>query len=373
MRVLRRIDKRTLANLNWPLIGIMLLLCAMGLGVQYSAGYDPDLGYSPPMQRQMAAMAAGLVVFIVCMCLTTSFWRRMSYPLFVVGTLALFGILVGGVVAGGARRWLDVGGFRVQPSEFMKLGMILALARYCSGERAPRDGYTLARLIPPLIIMAIPVSLIIQQPDLGTSLLYLFVGGSMLLLAGIRTGTLLRLTLFAIVLVIPAWNFMLHDYQRERVLNFLTPERDPLGSGYHAIQSKIAVGSGAVTGKGFLEGTQTQLRFLPEQTTDFIFSVLAEEWGFAGSITAISLYGLLILLLLRVGSRCSDAYSAFVSFGVAALIFWHMIINIGMVIGILPVVGLTLTLMSFGGSSVVTLMAALGIVAGFSMRRFMFA
>lgn len=194
----------------------------------------------------------------------------------------------------------------------------------------------------------------------------------MLLLAGLHKKTLLTLLSAGILLTIPFWLFGLKDYQRQRILTFMSPESDPLGSGYHAIQSKIAVGSGAFWGKGFMQGTQTQLRFLPEQTTDFIFSVLAEEWGFVGTFLVIFLYGFLIFRLLSISSRCQDTFSAFVAFGVAALIFWHVLVNIGMVVGVLPVVGLTLPLLSFGGSSVTSVMAALGLAAGFSFRRFLF-
>jgi len=373
MNFFTRLDRRFFSNVDWQLVAAMLLLCLAGLGLQWSAGFNPELGYSPPMHRQAMSMGAGLLAFLFCMTVRTSFWHRISIFLFIVGCVLLLLILFKGVVAGGSRRWLDLGSVRVQPSEFMKVGVILALARVFSRENSPRQGYTLSTLLLPSVILAIPVVLILKEPDLGTALCYLLIGGSMILLARVRTSTAIRLSIAAVALSIPAWVFMLKDYQRQRVLTFLSPEQDPLGSGYHAIQSKIAVGSGAVTGKGFLEGTQTQLRFLPEQTTDFIFSVLAEEWGFVGSICTLILYAWLILRLLRISSRCSDPFSAFVSFGVAALIFWHTMINIGMVIGVVPVVGLTLTFLSFGGSSVVTLMAALGIVAGISGRRFLFA
>lgn len=373
MHFFSKVDKRFIGNIDWQLISIMLLLCFVGLGMQLSAGYDPELGMSPPMKRQAISMAAGLLAFIVCMLFRTTFWHRVSYPLFTVGCVMLFLILFNGVVAGGSRRWLDLGGVRLQPSEFMKLGVILALARVFSREGAPRNGYTLSTMMFPAMVLAIPAVLILVEPDLGTSLCFILIGGSMMLLAGVRGSTAIRLVIAGVALCIPVWLFVMKDYQKQRVLTFLSPEQDPLGTGYHAIQSKIAVGSGAVTGKGFLEGTQTQLRFLPEQTTDFIFSVLAEEWGFVGSICTLALYGWLIFRLLKIAGRCSERYSAFVTFGVASLIFWHTIINIGMVIGVLPVVGLTLTFLSYGGSSVVTLMAALGIVAGISGRRFLFA
>lgn len=372
--VFRKVDRKLLASADWQLIIAMLSICLLGLAVLHSAGFDHETGRSQPMIKQATAMAIGLAAFVGCMLTRTSFWRNTALLWYLVGCGLLAMILVTGVVAGGARRWLDIGGgFRLQPSEFMKVGMILLLAKVCSRENAPKKSYTLSTLMLPAVIILIPAVLIIEQPDLGTALSHLMIGGSMLFVVGVRWGTAIRLIIFSLVLVIPAWNFVLKDYQKQRVLTFLSPESDPLGSGYHAIQSKIAVGSGAVTGKGFLRGTQTQLRFLPEQTTDFIFSVLAEEGGFIASLTLLLLYAWLIIRVMNIASRCGDSFSAFVSVGVASLIFWHVVVNIGMVIGVLPVVGITLALLSYGGSSVLSVMAALGIVAGFSFRRSMFA
>jgi len=359
-------------SFDWALTAAMTLLLLIGLGVIYSAGYDPQLGTSKAMTKQAASMGIGFLLFIICAFVNPTFWRRSAWFFYFAGCGLLILVLAKGVVAGGARRWLDLGGFRMQPAEFMKVAVILLFARLFSGERAPKDGYTIPTLIVPTILLLIPTILIAKEPDLGTALCCALIGASMLLMAGIRRGTLIRLAIVASILAVPAWG-MLKDYQRKRVLNFLSPEMDPLGSGYHAIQSKIAVGSGAVTGKGFIKGTQTQLRFLPEQTTDFIFSVLAEEWGFLGSVLVLSLYLLLIFRLLAISSKCADSFSSFVAFGVAAMMFWHVTINIGMVIGVVPVVGVTLKLMSYGGSSVITAMAAIGIAAGFSIRRFIFA
>ncbi|MFN8391642.1 MAG: rod shape-determining protein RodA [Bdellovibrionota bacterium] len=370
--VFRRVDKRQISSFDWLLLIAMLLLCGIGLVVIYSAGYDPQLETSKPMIKQAVSMGIGLVFFTVCIFINPTFWRRIAWPLYIAGCVLLLAVLLKGVVAGGARRWLEFGGFRMQPAEFMKIGLIMLFARLFSSESAPSEGYTIPTLIFPTVLLIIPTILIAKEPDLGTALCHLVIGGSMLLMAGIQRGTLMRIALAGALMSVPAWS-MLKDYQRKRVLNFLSPEMDPLGSGYHAIQSKIAVGSGALTGKGFLKGTQTQLRFLPEQTTDFIFSVLAEEWGFLGSITVLALYTLLIFRILSICSKCQDSFSAYVSFGVASMMFWHVVINIGMVIGVVPVVGVTLKLLSYGGSSVIAAMAALGIVAGFSIRRFLFA
>lgn len=370
--VFKKLDRRVVQNFDWMLLISMLLLCLIGLVVIYSAGYDPETKTSPAMVKQAISMGLGLVAFVVCMLVNWSFWRSLAFPLYFVCLGLLIYVELKGIVAGGARRWIDLGSFRMQPSEFMKVAIILVFARIFSAEGAPRDGYTLKKMIWPMTLLIIPAVLIKEQPDLGTALCLLLIGGTMQLMAGVRIKTLLRLFLTGLVLLVPAWT-MLKDYQRKRVLNFLSPEMDPLGSGYHAIQSKIAVGSGAVTGKGFLKGTQTQLRFLPEQTTDFLFSVLAEEWGFIGSVVVLGLYAILILRLLSVAGKCDEPFPTFVCIGVAGMMFWHTVINIGMVIGVMPVVGVTLKLLSYGGSSVISAMAAVGLVAGFTIRRYMFS
>ena len=366
-----RVVYRFLTNFEWQATLLMLLLCCAGLCVLSSAGFDASTGYSAPMQRQAMSMAIGLGVFSFCSIINTSFWKFWAYPFFVVGCVLLIAVLVNGHIAGGAQRWLNLGGLRMQPSEFMKFGLILTLARLFSERSAPLDGYSLVTLLIPGAVIGVPAALILIEPDLGTALCLSLVGGTMLLIMGVRWRAIKVLLMVAPIVLVIGW-FSIRDYQRQRVLTFMSPENDPLGSGYHAMQSKIAVGSGMMTGKGFLHGTQTQLRFLPEQTTDFIFSVLAEEWGFIGSAAVLIIYGLLVVRLLQIGMSCKDSFPSFVTFGVGALLFWHAIINVGMVIGVMPVVGITLPLLSFGGSSVVTLMSALGIVVGISTRRFMF-
>ena len=256
------LDRRVIANIDWPLFLLMTTLVCIGLVVLYSAGFDPDTGVSRPMLQQATSFGVGLAAFFFCMFLQTSFWRRWAYLFYAVCCIMLLAILFRGVIAGGAQRWLEVGGVRVQPSEFMKIGVILALARLYSSDRAPRSGYSLVKLLGPFSVLIVPTALILEQPDLGTAMCVLLVGGSMLLLAGVRFRTAMWLAVFGLALAVPGW-FCLHDYQRDRIRTFLAPEMDPLGRGYHALQSKIAVGSGAMTGKGFLKGTQTQLRFLP--------------------------------------------------------------------------------------------------------------
>jgi len=363
--------QRVVSNFDWSLTLTLIGLCAIGSLLLYSAGYSSEVDGSPQMRRQLIAMLAGFGVYFVAMLFPTSFWRRWSPLLFLVGCCLLLAVLVAGDTAGGARRWLNFGPVRFQPSEFMKVAMILMMARIFSSDSAPRDGYSMRTLWIPCVVALIPIGLIRAQPDLGTALCHALIAGSMLLLYGVRTRTLVLLGVLALVSAVPAW-FMLEEYQQKRITAFISPDLDPQGSGYHARQSKIAVGSGSVFGKGFRQGTQTQLRFLPEQTTDFIFSVLAEEWGFMGTITVLSLYLYLLAHCLAIARRCSDTFSAMVTVGVAAFLFWHVVVNIGMVVGMLPVVGLTLPLLSFGGSSVVSVMAAFGLVAGVYVRRFLF-
>jgi rod shape determining protein RodA len=360
------------SNFDWIYFAVLVMICGCGLMVLSSAGYDPDTGISRPMQKQAISMLLGLVAFFVACFCSASFWKRSSWLIYGGCFFLLTVIFLIGEVAGGAKRWLDLGFFRMQPSEFMKVGVILVLANILSSEDSPQNGRTLKALMLPAVLLLVPAGLTLIQPDLGTALCQCLVGGTMILIAGVRFKTLVGLFMTGVIAAIPAWS-MLKDYQKKRILNFVTPELDPLASGYHAIQSKIAVGSGALFGKGYLKGTQTQLRFLPEQTTDFLFSVLAEEWGFVGSLFVVSLYIILIYRILQVASRASDRFSAMVCSGVGALFFWQCVVNIGMVTGALPVVGITLPLLSYGGSSVLTLLFCAGLVAGIHSRRFLFS
>lgn len=365
----RRTGKQFLLQLvDWKLCFGMLSICLIGLAVLASAGYSPESGESASMRRQAYAMGLGLMSFVIASNISIVWWRRISWPAYVFGIAALVMILFGGVVAGGARRWLELGFFRMQPSEFTKLALILVLAYIFSSSRAPKGGYNLLSLFIPLLIICPPFLLVAVQPDLGTALCHLLIGGTMLLLYGIANRTFLFLSVSGLAALFPIWEFLLHDYQRARVMTFLNPEGDPLGRGYHAMQSKIAVGSGSIFGKGFREGSQTQLRFLPEQTTDFIFSVLAEEWGFVGTLLLVLLYGYVLLRLLNVAGRQDDKFAAFVVIGIAAMVFWHAFVNIGMVSGILPVVGITLPLLSYGGSSALAMMTGLGMASGLAKR-----
>lgn len=377
------IDRRLLENFDWALFALTLVIPLCGLVVLYSAGYDADasvdlFGFlsvefgSAACLKQAVFLLAGLVMMVLGMSIPTQFFHRIA-PFAYLGSLgALLAVALVGVVVNGSRRWLDVGGVNIQPAEFMKVGLIFAMARALS-KSPPKDGraYGLRELIVPVALIALPMALIMRQPDLGTALSLGLVGTAQLLFVGVRPKVLLMVIVGAAVLAYPAWE-MLHPYQKRRIIVLLDPEADPQGSGYHITQSKIAVGSGELFGKGYQQGTQTQLEFLPEHTTDFVFSVLAEEWGFVGSVSLIILFLGLIGFMLRVAYNSRDLFSCLLTFGITAQFFAHIVINIGMVIGLMPVVGIPLPLVSYGGSAMLSLMFGLGIVQGVSMRRSVF-
>jgi rod shape determining protein RodA len=362
MKIKRRIP------IDWILLGLTLLICAAGLVVIYSAGFDAETGRSRSFEKQLFSMVLGFGAIILCAFISPHTWRRYAWVIYGISILLLAYVLVGGVVAGGARRWIGLGFFRFQPAEYSKIGLILVYAWIFSRRPIKPTGLELTDLFLPLFVLAVPVALIFREPDLGTALCHVLIAGTMLLLIGIRRRVLISLVLIGAIAAVPAFG-MLKEYQRQRLFNFMSPERDPLGTGYHALQSKIAVGSGGVFGKGFMNGSQTQLRFLPEQTTDFLYSVLAEEWGFAGSVLVVLLYIALIMRIITAAGRSGDSFSTYVVIGVGAMIFWHAVINIGMVIGLVPVVGVTLKLLSYGGSSVLAALLAIGIVNGLGSRR----
>jgi len=373
-------DKRLLNHFDTGLLAITLFIPICGLVVLYSAGIDLDGPQkifswlpiefnSPAFAKQIAFIFLGFLAMLVGAIIPTQYLYRAAYPVYALSTLLLAATLLIGKVAKGSRRWLVLGGVTFQPSEMMKLALILGLARFLCKYLPRPGGYGLTQLILPFLIFGIPMLLIMKQPDLGTAMAIGAVGFSMVLFMGIRPKAIFLMLACVAVAAPPLWKFVLHDYQKSRVLVLFDPETDPLGTGYHIIQSKIAVGSGGFLGKGFLKGTQTQLEFLPEHTTDFIFSVLAEEWGFLGSIFVVLLFGILTYRLLRVVMRSKDLFSSLVAFGICAQVFCNAAINIGMVIGLLPVVGLPLPLFSYGGTSLISTMFAIGLVLGIEMRR----
>lgn len=339
----------------------LLLLGGAGLMILYSAsGQSQSI-----VTRQAAHLGIGFFVMLVLAQISPHNMRLWSPWLYAGGVFALLLVFYAGDMGKGAQRWLDLGFIRFQPSELIKLIVPMCAAWYFSGKPLPPS---LRHIAVAGVIVAVPMGLIVTQPDLGTALLVGSAGFACLFLAGMSWRLMLFLAAAAGAAAPLVWNF-LHDYQRRRVLTFLNPETDPLGAGYHIIQSKIAIGSGGVYGKGWLNGTQSHLDFLPERSTDFIFSVLAEEFGLFGALLMLALYGFIVLRGLRIASRARDSYSRIVAGSIALTFFVYLFVNVGMVSGLLPVVGAPLPLVSYGGTSMVTIMAGFGILMSINADR----
>jgi len=367
------IDRRLVEKFDWLILLSLLVIVAMGLVSLYSA-LHPQIRAEPTdnaFVRQIVWLGCGLVVLFFALLFDYQQLKVVS-PWIYFATLAfLVVVLIFGKEVNGAKRWLDLGFFHFQPSEIMKTVIVIQLATYLSRQEIspyPRLG----ELGVPLLTIFAPVVLILMGPDLGTALCVLAIASTVIFFMGIRWQYVLTFGAGALVSLWPLWEYVLKEYQKNRILIFLRPDLDPLGAGYHIRQSKIAIGSGMFWGKGFLEGTQNKLHFLPEKHTDFIFSVWAEEWGFAGTLALLLAFILMVLLCLQVARRSKDRFGALLVVGMTALILWQMLINIGMVIGLLPVVGITLPFVSYGGSSLISLCFAVGIVENVSMRRYVF-
>ncbi|MFW6297920.1 MAG: rod shape-determining protein RodA [Desulfosalsimonas sp.] len=364
-------DRRLIQYFDWWLLGLILLLGSIGILLIYSAvnagDYTPRAGL---YIRQGMWFAIGVVLMILSFLFSYKRLDRLTPLIYGLCVMLLMLVMVPevGKTIGGSTRWLTFGPFRLQPSEPMKLGVILFLARYYARRIKP-DGLVFKDLVPPLLIAGIPFLLIALQPDLGTAGLIALVAASMTFFVKIERRTFYILAALIIVALPLGWN-MLEDYQRMRIMMLFSPERDALGAGYHILQSKIAVGSGMLYGKGYMEGTQNILSFLPEQHTDFIFTVIAEEFGFAGSIFLLILYLLLVSFGLNIAYVCRDPFGTILAVGITSLIFWQSLINIGMVMGVMPVVGMPLPFISYGGSSLITVLLGVGLLMNVSMRRF---
>lgn len=364
-------DRRLVACFNWGLLGLAFVLGCVGCIAIYSAVTSGSNGVQHPLYlKQLIWYGAGLAAMVVSFCFNYKKLDRWAVFIYIFGILLLIGVLFMGKFVSGSRRWLSLGPVSFQPSELIKLAVILILARYYS-KHANLKGLTLRQLLVPMTVTLIPFFLIVRQPDLGTAILLVLIAASMTVFVKIERRSLFYLMITGVVTIPMVW-FYLKGYQKQRILTFLSPDRDPLGAGYHIIQSKIAIGSGMLYGKGFLKGTQNALNFLPEQHTDFIFSVLAEEWGFFGAAIVLIVFLMLILWCLNIALGCRDPFGTILSVGIAAMIFWQVFINIGMVMGLVPVVGVPLPFVSYGGSSIITMMICIGLLLNVSMRRFMF-
>ncbi len=367
------LDKRVFKNIDWLLLFIAVLITVIGIVTVYSANYNIN-GNSMLSDLYVKKQLIWFLVAITVMCIFMSFdyslLEEYTIHIYIINLLLLIAVLIIGKKSLGAQRWLAVGGFSFQPSELFKFTAIILVAKFFSKENNLKK-YGLLELTKLIVMVLIPILLIVKQPDLGTGLLILFVFSSMILFVGVRFSSIMKIAVSGLLILPLTWNF-LKDYQKNRILTFIFPERDPLGAGYHIIQSKIAVGSGRFLGKGYLQGTQNKLHFLPEEHTDFIFSVFAEEWGFLGAIILIFIYFLFFMVMMRVSKKAKDNFGALIVIGAMLIFLWQFFINVGMVIGLLPVVGIPLPLMSYGGTSLVVSYALIGLVLNVAMRRYIF-
>ncbi len=342
---------------NYVFLAFVCSIVFMGLIVLYSASNG---NFSPWADKQFARFLLSLGVLCVIALSNVRFWLKYAYVIYIGALMLLLGVALFGHVGMGAQRWLDLGVLHVQPSEIMKIALVLALARYFHGSTLS-DIRSIRYIIMPLLLMIIPVALILEQPDLGTALILVFITGGIFFIVGVQIWKFLAVLLGACGIMPIIWSF-LHAYQQQRVLTFLNPQSDPLGAGYHIIQSKIALGSGGLFGKGFMQSTQSRLSFLPEKQTDFIFTLFAEEFGFMGSILLITLFLIVIGYGFYIGLKANHFFGKILAIGLSINFTLYLFINIAMVTGLLPVVGVPLPLMSYGGTAMMTLFIGFGLI-----------
>ena len=353
-----------LLNLHWVLIFLICLTAAIGIALLYSAANG---NFQPWASRQLVRFGVGFLAMISLALVDIRIWLRFAYVIYFLSLFLLTLVEYMGFVGMGAQRWLDLGYFNLQPSELMKIALVLALARYFHGLNVEDVARPTRLFIPSLMILA-PVGLVLRQPDLGTALMLAMASGAIFFIAGVRLWKFGLIGVAAIIATPIGWQF-LHDYQKRRVLTFINPEADPLGSGYHIIQSKIALGSGGLTGKGFMQGTQGHLNFLPEMQTDFIFTMLAEEFGLVGGLGLLTLYALLLASGAMIAVRANNQFGRLVAMGVTVTFFIYAFVNIAMVMGLIPVVGVPLPLISYGGTAMMSLLIGFGFLIGVWVHR----
>ncbi len=345
-----------LQSINYPLLGLIIALFFVGLAALYSIS-NGDFSSWPLKHSQRFLL--GLIIFFIVVLFDLRLIFGYAYVIFFLSIISLAIIPFFGIESNGATRWINIAGISLQPSEFVKYTLILALAKYFHSIN--NDSSFIKTLIIPLIITIVPVFLVITQPDLGTALIILLGGISLFWISGLNYKYFI-VGVFSILCSLPVlWQY-LKDYQKERVLTFFNPERDPLGNGYHIMQSKIALGSGGIFGKGYMEGTQSHLNFLPEMQTDFIFTMLGEEFGFIGTLILLFIYAALIMISIRLALKSRSLFSKYLSLGVCNVFFIYVFVNIGMVTGLLPVVGVPLPFISYGGSSMLAVMFGFGLL-----------
>ena len=350
--------------LNWPFVLVVALVAMVGYGMLYSAGGG---SHAPWAWRHGVRFGVGLGVLVAVALIDVRFWFRCAYLVYGAALLGLVAVELVGQISMGAQRWLDLGAFQLQPSEVMKIALILALARYFHSAYL-EDVARPLHLITPALMALVPATLVLKQPDLGTATMLLAGGGAMFFLAGVRWWKFALLLGTGLITLPIAWQ-QLHDYQKQRVMTFLDAEQDPLGTGYHIIQSKIALGSGGLWGKGFLKGTQSQLSFLPEKQTDFVFTMLAEEAGLIGALALLFLFLVLIGYGMLFAVRARSHFARLLAGGITLTVCLYVVINVAMVTGLIPVVGVPLPLISYGGTAMVTVLVGFGLILGADIHR----
>jgi rod shape determining protein RodA len=353
-------------ELDWRFAGLLALICCIGAMMQYSIAGG---SWEPWADKHLLRFFLCFLAMIGLALVDLRVWFALSYPVYAIGLLLLLAVAVAGETRLGAKRWLNLGVTHIQPSEIMKIGLVMALARFYHGLTAKQARWSWKLLVPAAMIGA-PTLLVAHQPDLGTAILLSATGGAVVVLAGLDWRVIAAGVVGAVAAIPPFVMFVLHDYQRDRILTFLNPEKDPSGSGYHIMQGKIAIGSGGLLGKGYLLGSQSQLNFLPEKQTDFIFATVAEEFGFVGCFVTLVVYGAVILTALRIASLSHNHFGRLASAGVTATFALYVLINGAMVMGLAPVVGVPMPLLSYGGTVMVTVMVGFGLVMAVRVNRY---
>ena len=361
-------DHLTLADnlrlLNWGMVAIIMTIGLMGVLLLYSAG---GKSWQPWAGAQLSRFGVGFVIMMIIALTDIRVWIRIAYPLYGIMFFLLIVVEIMGHIGMGAQRWINLGFFVLQPSELMKIALTLALARYFHG-LALDDIHQPIKLVIPALMVALPVGLVLLQPNLGTATLLTLASGALMFAAGVRWWKFVIIIAIVAAIAPIAWNH-LHDYQKGRLMTFMNPGADPLGKGYNILQSKIALGSGGLFGKGFGQGTQSQLQFLPEKHTDFIFVVLAEEFGMVGALFLLALYGLLIAYGYMIALTSRSSFGRLAAFGLTTSFFLYVFVNVAMVTGTIPVVGIPLPMVSYGGTAMLTLLIGCGLLLGLSIHR----
>ena len=354
-----------LMELNWTLVLLLVLLGAAGVGMLYSVAGGSWTPWAVNHTIRFSVAFGGMMVIAM---FPPRFWMGVAYPIYLLALILLVGVEFAGVTINGSQRWLDIGPIRFQPSEMMKLAVVFALARFYHDLPMEKVS-SLGGLIVPAALIGLPALLIAKQPDLGTTLLLVATGGAVVYLAGLSWKIIVPAAVAGLVGGIGFFRYGLQEYQRERIMTMFNPDADPLGAGYQILQSKIALGSGGFTGKGFMEGTQSQLEYLPEKQTDFIFTILGEEFGFVGGLVVLAIYVLVLANTVAIAVSCKSVFLRLLCMGVATTFALYVIINVGMVMGALPVVGVPLPLISYGGTVMMAVLAGFGLILGAHIHR----